>query len=110
MYSVESVDQEEDEVVVVVGVILRFLIYVKNCVGNSARSASTTETSPSVNNNHNHNDQRPKRCLTNQETQDSHCMSRNATNWMISRDAMRPLELSNFSPLSPSSTYTTTNT
>lgn len=109
MYSVESVDQEEDEVVVVVGVILRFLIYVKNCVGNSARSASTTETSPSVNNN-NHNDQRPKRCLTNQETQDSHCMSRNATNWTISRDAMRPLELSNFSPLSPSSTYTTTNT
>jgi len=47
MYSVESVDQVEDGVVVV-GVILRFLIYVKNCVGNSARSASTTETSPSA--------------------------------------------------------------
>jgi hypothetical protein len=78
MYSVESVDQVEDGVVVV-GVILRFLIYVKNCVGNSARSASTTETSP-------------------------YCMSRNATNWTISRDAIRPLELSNFSPLSPSST------
>ena len=47
MYIVLTMHQEA-EVVILVGVILRFLMYVKNCEGNSASNASTTETSPST--------------------------------------------------------------
>lgn len=51
--------------------MLRFLMYVKNCEGNSASNASTTETSPSAHikhtTNHSPNQQR-WRCFSSDQT------------------------------------------